>query len=75
MRKVLFLVTLGLFLLAVSQINFAVAEHSHEHMCEELETGADFGEHVSTHAQLSHLGAEMNPGMHKGYSVCLDLEE
>ena len=31
-------------------------------------TGAEFGAHVSDMARAGHLGADMNPGMHRGYS-------
>lgn len=40
-------------------------------MCEELETGKDFGQHVAEHAQEGHLNGEMNPGNHEGYSLCV----
>lgn len=30
--------------------------------------GRDFGLHHAEHAQAGHLGADMNPGMHQGFS-------
>lgn len=36
--------------------------------CPDMATGAEFGTHVSDMARAGHLGADMNPGMHRGYS-------
>ena len=36
--------------------------------CPHPATGAEFGAHVSDMARAGHLGADMNPGMHRGYS-------
>ena len=31
-------------------------------------TGAQFGAHVADMARMGHIGTDMNPGMHQGYS-------
>lgn len=36
--------------------------------CPIAQTGAEFGDHVSHMANAGHIGAGMNPGMHRGYS-------
>lgn len=36
--------------------------------CPDVAPGAEFGAHVSDMARAGHLGADMNPGMHRGYS-------
>lgn len=36
--------------------------------CPMAMTGAEFGAHVSAMAVRGELGAQMNPGMHRGYS-------
>ncbi len=36
--------------------------------CPDMATGAEFGAHVATMARAGHLGGDMNPGMHRGYS-------
>lgn len=36
--------------------------------CPSAPTGAEFGAHVADMARSGHLGADMNPGMHRGYS-------
>lgn len=36
--------------------------------CPDMATGAEFGAHVSGMARAGRLGADMNPGMHRGYS-------
>ncbi|HXF83364.1 MAG TPA: hypothetical protein VNN19_11495 [bacterium] len=36
--------------------------------CAGVDTGAEFGAHVAQHAQEGHLGPEMNPGHHHGFS-------
>lgn len=30
--------------------------------------GLEFGQHHAEHARAGHLGAEMNPGVHQGFS-------
>ena len=36
--------------------------------CPHPATGAEFGAHISDMARAGHLGGEMNPGMHRGFS-------
>ena len=36
--------------------------------CPVAHTGAEFGAHIAGMARDGHLGAGMNPGMHRGYS-------
>ena len=36
--------------------------------CPDGATGRAFGAHVADMARAGHLGADMNPGMHRGYS-------
>lgn len=36
--------------------------------CPVAHTGAEFGAHVANMARGGHLGAAMNPGMHRGFS-------
>jgi hypothetical protein len=52
----------------------AAKNHGHEHaFCSDagLPGYSEFGRHVSAMARDGHLGAEHNPGMHNGYSVCI----
>jgi len=38
-------------------------------MSHDFVSGSEFGAHVSEHAQMGHLGKNMNPGTHhKGFS-------
>jgi hypothetical protein len=30
--------------------------------------GRDYGQHHAAHAQAGHIGADMNPGHHRGFS-------
>ena len=46
----------------------AVAEDGATAACPDAMTGAQFGAHVAAMARSGHLGADMNPGMHRGYS-------
>lgn len=46
----------------------AAAEDAVGAACPDGMTGADFGAHVAAMARSGHLGADMNPGMHRGYS-------
>jgi hypothetical protein len=46
----------------------AVAEDGVPAACPDAMTGADFGAHVSHMAKAGGIGADMNPGMHRGYS-------
>ena len=36
--------------------------------CPQFESGREFGDHVSFHAQPGHIGEDMNPGHHHGFS-------
>lgn len=36
--------------------------------CPVAHTGAEFGAHVDNMARHGHLGADMNPAMHRGFS-------
>ena len=45
-----------------------VSARASEGDCPEFDSGKEFGEHVSMHAKEGHLGKDMNPGMHKGFS-------
>jgi hypothetical protein len=36
--------------------------------CPHPATGAEFGAHVAGMARAGHLGADMNPGTHRGHS-------
>lgn len=46
----------------------AVAEDGAPTTCHDAATGAEFGAHISQMAHSGALGADMNPGMHRGYS-------
>ncbi len=46
-----------------------VAPASAEMHCE---SGQAFGQHHAEMVQMGHLSGEMNPGMHHGYSACMD---
>lgn len=46
----------------------AVAQDGTQHPACPAMTGAEFGAHVSDMAQSGHLGRDMNPGMHRGFS-------
>jgi hypothetical protein len=61
-------IALALIVVLVSLLAVAPAfaeEHPH------CESGAVFGQHHAEMAQAGELGADMNPGMHQGYSACL----
>lgn len=36
--------------------------------CPDATTGAEFGAHASAMARAGHLGPNMSPGMHRGFS-------
>jgi len=46
----------------------ALAEDGVAAACPDAMTGADFGAHVSHMASAGGIGADMNPGMHRGFS-------
>jgi len=64
--KRLLLVTLLVIFLALL-VTGPVLAHEGEHCA----SGRDFGQHVAAHARAGHLGADHNPGMHRGFSHCL----
>lgn len=57
-----------LVLLAAAPVQASGPEPEPCGECAGIETGAQFGEHVSTMAQEGHLGQEHNPGHHHGFS-------
>jgi hypothetical protein len=64
MRRTLLALTAGLLLALAAVMPAAAAE-----MCD---SGRDFGAMHAEHAQAGMLGAGMNPGMHRGFSVCVE---
>ena len=46
----------------------ALAHGGDSATCPAVHTGAEFGAHVASMASEGHLGADMNPGMHRGFS-------
>ncbi len=46
----------------------AVAEDGSQMASCHATSGAAFGAHVADMARSGHLGGDMNPGMHQGYS-------
>ncbi len=67
MKKALILI---LALILLIQINYVLADH--DNICDELETGEDFGQHITEHAQEQLLSQDDNPGTHhQGYSICV----
>ena len=56
-----------LFLLALLLLVIVVPAGAHECACD-FDSGQEFGQHVADHAQTGHLGADMNPGHHQGFS-------
>ena len=63
MRRSLISVTAGLLLALAAALPAAASD-----MCA---SGRDFGAHHSAMARNGELGQGMNPGMHRGFSVCL----
>jgi hypothetical protein len=62
MRRSLISITAGLLLALAAALPAAASD-----MCA---SGRDFGAHHSAMAQNGELGRDMNPGMHRGFSVC-----
>lgn len=68
MKKfVLLVVVVALVMLSASVV---IAHEGEVHECH-WESGQAFGQHVAEHARAGHLGAEHQPGMHQGYSLCV----
>ncbi len=68
-KTIIALIILSLILI---QLNFVLAiADPNDNICENLPSGQLFGQHVSMHAKEGHFNGEMNPGMHKGYSICV----
>jgi len=65
------LIVILLSVLAAATPSAQATDEHHAHLCSELPTGREFGQHVAGHAQLGHLGEGMNPGHHRGYSPCV----
>lgn len=66
MREVIALKALLLLALLLLVIVVPVVS-AHECECS-FESGREFGQHVSEHAQTGHFSGEMNPGHHQGFS-------
>jgi hypothetical protein len=45
-----------------------LADDGASSVCPIAQTGAEFGEHLSHMANAGQMGADMNPGMHRGFS-------
>lgn len=71
MLKLIFVAILILLIFSSSNFVLAIADNSHEHICEDFSSGQLFGQHVSMHAREGHFNGEMNPGVHEGYSICV----
>ena len=67
MRKTLAIVAL-VAALTVPGIPVVAADGAASAACPVAHTGAEFGAHVANMARDGHLGAGMNPGMHRGFS-------
>jgi hypothetical protein len=67
MKKMFFAVILAL-MVCLWSAGSALASDGMEDHCA---SGYAFGQHHAEMAQEGMLGAEMNPGNHQGYSVCL----
>ncbi len=67
MRKALAIASL-VVALTIPGIPVLADEGTGTMACPDVATGADFGAHVAAMARAGHLGAGMNPGMHRGYS-------
>jgi hypothetical protein len=63
MRRSLIAISAGLLLVLAAALPAAASD-----MCD---SGREFGAHHSAMAQSGELGQDMNPGMHRGFSVCL----
>lgn len=65
MRRTLMI---GAFVAALSFHGVPVLASDGPETCPHPATGSEFGAHVSDMARAGHLGADMNPGVHRGYS-------
>ena len=75
MRKLPIVLLVLLILFAVAAPALANDGDPHHHLCQDINgdgkiNGQDFAQHVVQHAQAGILGAEHNPGMHEGFSIC-----
>lgn len=64
-------VRIVLILVVIIIVSLLAAPQALAHDGEHCASGAAFGQHHAEMAQAGMLGAEMNPGMHQGYSTCL----
>jgi len=76
MRKLLIVLLVLLISFAAAAPALANDGDPHHHFCEDINgdskiNGQDFAQHVVQHAQTGMLGAEHNPGMHQGFSICV----
>ena len=69
MKKSVVLVVVVLLVMLVLATT-AFAQDGEMHECH-WESGRAFGQHVAEHAKMGMLGADHNPGMHQGYSLCV----
>lgn len=67
MRKLLAIAALAIALM-LPGVTAAAEDGATTGTCPHPMTGAEFGAHVSHMAHSGALGADMNPGMHRGYS-------
>lgn len=67
MRKTLAIVAL-VAALTIPGIPVLADDGAGSATCPVAHTGAEFGAHVANMARDGHLGADMNPGMHRGFS-------
>ena len=76
MRKLLIVLLVLLLSFAAAAPALANDGDPHHHLCQDINgndkvNGQDFAQHVVQHAQAGTLGAEHNPGMHQGFSICV----
>lgn len=71
LKNIFVLLALSLAVFAVSALPAAAfhgdyhMDHDHDH-----DDGRCYGEHISSHAKMGHLGKDMNPGNHhRGFSL------
>lgn len=76
MQKLLIIALVLLVSLMVTAPALANDGDPQHHLCEDINgdgkiNGRDFAQHIVQHAQAGILGAEHNPGMHQGFSICV----
>ncbi|MBM4423217.1 MAG: hypothetical protein FJ030_07470 [Chloroflexi bacterium] len=76
MKQLLFALLIVALSLTMTAPALAQDGDPHHHLCQDLNgdgkiNGADFALHVVEYAQAGMLGADHNPGMHRGFSVCV----